>query len=115
MLVQRSREDRGALLDDLVAMLSEIVPGVEIQRALLRRHVTAVRLPLGGFVYLLKRTSKDSFEASRQQVVRGVAIRTEPMDIERFLADLGPALDAELRRTERGQAALKQWLASASP
>ena len=112
VLAQRSREDRSALLDELVAMLSGIVPGVQVERALLRRHVTAIRLPLGGFVYMLKRSSNDSFEASRQQVVRGVAIRTDPMEIEAFLVELGPALDAELRRTERGRDALQKWLNS---
>jgi len=114
VLAQRSREDRAALLDELVTMFSEIVPGVQVDRALLRRHVTAVRLPLGGFIYVLKRSSRDSFEASRQQEVRGVVIRTDPMEIDAFLAELGPALDAELRRTERGRDALRAWLSSMS-
>jgi hypothetical protein len=112
VLAQRSREDRGELLDDLVALLSEIVPGVEVQRALIRRYVVAIRLPIGGFVYALRRTAKDVFEASRQQIVRGVAIRTEPMEIDTFLAELGPALDAELQRTERGRKALRDWMDS---
>jgi hypothetical protein len=96
-------------------MLSEVVPGVEVKRALLRRHVTAIRLPLGGFAYVLKRGSRNSFEAARQQEVRGVVIRTEPMEIDAFLAELGPALDAELQRTERGRAALREWLNSTTP
>jgi hypothetical protein len=112
ILAQRSRDDRSALLDELVTMLSEIVPGVRVERALLRRHVTAIRLPLGGFVYALKRTDNDGFEASRLQEVRGVVIRTEPMEIDAFLAELGVALDAELRRTERGRDALRDWLNS---
>jgi len=112
ILAQRSREDRAALLDELVAMLSEIVPGVRVERALLRRHVTAIHLPLGGYVYRLKRSSGHSFEASRQQEVRGVAIRTDPMEIDAFLAELGLALEVELQRTERGRAALRDWLDS---
>lgn len=112
ILAQRTREDRTALLDELVTWLSEIVPGVTVERGLLRHKVKAVRLPLGGFVYVLKQISRDSFEASRQQEVRGVVIRTEPMEIERFLADLGVALDDELRRTERGRNALREWLNS---
>jgi hypothetical protein len=112
ILVQRSREDRTALLDELVAMLSNVVPGVQVERALLRRHVTAIRLPLGGFIYVLKRSSNNSFEASRQHVVRGIAIRTDPMEIDAFLGELGPALDTELRRTERGRDALSAWLNS---
>jgi hypothetical protein len=114
ILAQRSRSDRNELLDDLVAMLSETVPGVKIERALLRRHVTSVRLPLGGFVYVLKKGSNDSFDAIRLQEVRGVIVRTTPMDIDTFLAELGLALDVELRRTERGRAALQTWLNSSN-
>lgn len=112
ILAQRSREDRDALLDELVSMLSEVVPGVQVERALLRRHVTAVRLPLGGFVYTLKKTGDGSFEALRQQMVRGVVVRNYPLEIDVFLAELGLALDVELRRTERGRDALRAWLGS---
>jgi hypothetical protein len=112
ILAQRSREDRDALLDELVSMLSEVVPGVQVERALLRRNVTAIRLPLGGFVYTLKKTSDGSFEALRQQMVRGVVVRNFPLEIDVFLAELGLALDVELRRTERGRDALRAWLGS---
>ena len=115
VLAQRSRQDQAALLDELVTMLSEIVPGVQVERAFLRRHVTAIRLPLDGYVYALKRASGRSFEASRQQVVRGVAIRTDPMEIDAFLAELGLALEVELRRTERGRATLHDWLNPTRP
>lgn len=110
VLAQRSREDRTELLDELVTMLVGIVPGVQVERALIRRHVTSIRLPLGGFVYMLKRASGKSFEAARQQEVRGIVIRTDPMEIEAFLAELAPAIDVELRRTERGRDALRNWL-----
>jgi hypothetical protein len=112
ILAQRSREDRGELLEELVATLTGIVPGVQVDRALLRRHVTALRLPLGEFVYALKRDARGSFESIRQHLVRGVVIRTDPMELGEFLAELGVALDAELRRTEKGRAALQAWLNS---
>lgn len=112
VLARRSHEDLSALLGDLVTLLSEVVPGAQVQRALLRRHITTVRLPLGGTVYLLRRRNGGSFEAARQQEVRGVVIRTEPMAIEAFLDELGPAIDAELRRSERGREALRSWLES---
>lgn len=114
ILAQRSREDKNELLDELVATLSGIVPGVQVDRALLRRNVTGVRLPLGDFIYALKRTSNGSFEPRRHHAVRGVVIRTDPMDIDEFLAELGAALDAELRRTEKGRNALRAWLNSAN-
>ena len=110
VLAQRSREDRRALLDELVVMLAEIVPGVKVERALLRRHVKSIQLPLGGFIYELQRRADDSFEASRLQEVRGVVIRRDRLEIDAFLAELGLALDVELRRTERGRDALREWL-----
>ncbi|HEX6807767.1 MAG TPA: hypothetical protein VF118_07245 [Gemmatimonadaceae bacterium] len=115
ILAQRSREDRGALLDDLVTMLSEVVPGVNVERGLIRRRVTAIRLPLGNALYVLQRGANGSFEASRQQQVRGVVIRTDPLEIDDFLTELGNALDAELRRTERGRRAIQSWLNAANP
>ena len=114
ILAQRSRADRKELLDDLVSMLTAILPEVRVERSLLRRRITAVRVPVGGHIYVLTRTADDSYEPSRQQVVRGVAIRTVPMEIEAFLEDLGAAIDAELRRTENGRAALQKWLNSSS-
>ena len=115
ILEQRSREDRGALLDDLVTMLSEVVPGVKVERSLIRRRVTGIRLPLGNAVYVLQRGANDSFEATRQQQVRGVVIRTDPLEIDDFLTELGNALDAELRRTERGRRAIQSWLNATNP
>jgi hypothetical protein len=115
ILAQRSREDRSALLDDLVAMLTEVVPGVQVERSFLRRRVTGIRLTVGNHIYALKRGSGDRVEASRQQLVRGVVIRTDPMDLDAFLAALGDALDAELKHTERGRDAIRAWLRSTNP
>lgn len=112
VLAQRSREAHDELLDDLVAMLSAVMPGVQVERSLLRRRVTAIRMPVGDHVYVLKKTSRGSYEPLRIQEVRGVAIRTTPMEIDAFLAELGTAIDAELHRTERGRQALQQWLNS---
>ena len=110
ILAQRSRDDRRELLDELVAMLSEVVPGVQVERALLRRHVKSIRMPVGGYIYELKRNPDDSFEARRLQEVRGVVIRGDRLEIDAFLAELGVALDVELKRTERGRDALRKWL-----
>jgi hypothetical protein len=109
-LVQRSRTDQKELLDELVTTLSAAVPGVEVERSLLRRQIIAVRLPLGGYSYVLKKNSNGTFDSTRQQIVHGVAIRTVSMEIDAFLAELGLALDVELRRTEKGRAALQEFL-----
>jgi hypothetical protein len=111
ILARRSRDDLTDLLGELVTLLSGVVPGAQVQRSLLRRQITEVRIPLADVGYLLRR-SGGRYEASRQHQVRGVVIRTEPMEIDAFLAELGPAIDAELQRTERGRQALREWLES---
>lgn len=115
ILAQRSREDRSELLDDLVAMLSEVVPGCRVERGLIRRRATGIRLPIGNAIYVLERGANDTVQASRQQQVRGVVIRTDPLEIDAFLTELGTALDAELKRTERGRDAIRSWLNAGNP
>jgi hypothetical protein len=96
-------------------MLAEVVPGTRVKRSLIGRHVTAIHLPVGGYVYVLKRGAGGTFEANRSQQVRGVVIKTDPMEIEAFLAELGLALDVELERTEKGRDALRRWLNGRNP
>jgi len=112
ILARRSRDDLTDLLGELVGLLSDVAPGAQVHRSLVRRQITEVRIPLTGAVYVLRRGGGGRYETSRQHAVRGVVIRTEPMEIEAFLAELGPAIDAELQRTERGRQALRDWLAS---
>lgn len=112
VLARRSHEDLTTLLSDLATLLSGIVPGAQVQRSLLRRQITSVRLPLGESAYVLRRRSDGTFEPTRQHLVRGVVIRNDPMDIDAFLAELGTAIDDELRRSERGRDALRAWLDS---
>jgi hypothetical protein len=112
ILARRSRDDLTDLLGELVSLLPGVVPGAQVHRSLVRRQVTEVRLPLGNTAYVLRRGSGGRYEASRQHAVRGVVIRTEPVEIDAFLAELGPAIDAELQRTEHGRQALSTWLAS---
>lgn len=112
VLARRSREDVTGLLGELVTMLSDLVPGARVKRTLIGRKITSVRLPLGGHVYTLERRPDGTFAAIRQQEVRGVVIRSDPLEIDAFLAELGAALDAEVQRSERMRGALRSWVDS---
>jgi hypothetical protein len=113
LLASRSREERVELLEDLVALLVELAPEARVERSLLKRRVTSFRLPLGDYLYVLARGSGNAFEASRQHVVGGVAVRTVRLEIDAFLEELALALDEELRRTERGRERLLAWVRAA--
>ena len=108
VLARRSHEDVTELLAELVTMLAGLLPDARVKRSLLRREITSIRVPLGGYVYCLERQG-GRFAALRQQAVRGVVIRSDPMEIDAFLAELGTAVDAERERNDRWRAALATW------
>ena len=110
LLARYSRADRALLLDELVDAISDVVPGVRVEHTLLRRRVASVHVPVGDFIYVLVRDAHDSVQASRQHSVRGVVVRTTPLELGAFLEELGAALEIELRRTDAGRTALEQWL-----
>lgn len=112
VLAKRSREDLGELLDDLIALLLGVMPDIHVRRSLFGRAIKSVRIPLGDQAFVLERTRGSSFQARRQQIVRGVAIRNDPLEIETFIAELSAAIEAEMRRSERGRSALESWLRS---
>ena len=112
VLAKRSRDDLGELIEDLIALLVGVMPDLEVKRSLFGRTMKSVRIPLSDRAFVLERTRGGSFEARRQQVVRGVAIRNDPLEIDTFIAELSVAIDSELRRSERGRLALESWLQS---
>ena len=114
VLARGIRQDRAELLEDMVMLLIGVMPGIEVKRALLTRTIKSIRVPCGDRAYVLERVRDGSFEARRQQVVRAVAIRNDPIEIDVFIAELSAALDAEARRIERGRQALASWLQSNS-
>jgi|SRR4051812_43660347 hypothetical protein len=112
ILAGQTRQDRAEMLDDLVNLLIGLMPGLEVKRTLFTRRIASIRATFGDRAYVLARTRDGSFEARRQQVVRGVVIRNEPIDVDVFIAEFSSAVDAELRRNERGREALASWLRS---
>ncbi|HEY2855434.1 MAG TPA: hypothetical protein VGJ18_21490 [Gemmatimonadaceae bacterium] len=112
VLAKRSREDLGEMLEELIALFVGVMPDVDVKRSLFGRTIKSVRIPLSDRAFVLERTRGGSFEARRQQIVRGVAIRNDPLEIDTFIAELSVAIDAELRRSERGRSALDSWLRS---
>lgn len=113
LLARQNGDDLAAMLADLLELLVDVVPRAEVKRSLLRRHVTHVRLPLGAHIYVLERRRGDAYVATRQQSVRDVVIRTDPMELPEWVAELGAAIDAELARSERARDALRRWMESA--
>ncbi|MBV8714260.1 MAG: hypothetical protein JO020_13565 [Chloroflexi bacterium] len=111
-LLSRYQQDQQSLLEQLATFLESTLPQQTSVRRTLGvlgpRRTTALSLELGGTRYELARAK--SLEAQRTRVVRGVAVRSEPMRIEDWLTELSAALATELERTTGGRNALARLL-----
>ncbi len=114
-LIGRYRQDQQSLLEQLAVLLESALPGqVTVSRKgglFGPKRVAGLSVEAGGYRYSLQQGRGDALEAGRQQVVRGVVLRTDELPVERWLEELGTALDAELRRTSQGREALSRLLA----
>jgi hypothetical protein len=113
-LLSRYQQDQQALVEQLATFLeSTLAHQIQVQRThglIGPKHTTRLSVELNGLRYALERGRGDAFEASRTRVVRGVALRTDPLPIDAWLRELGLAIEAELERTNNGRAALSKLL-----
>lgn len=113
-LLSRYQQDQQALLEQLATFLEATLPrqtSVRRTHGLIGpRRTTGLNVELSGIRYGLDQAQRSALEATRTRVVRGVAVRTEPLSVEDWLAELSAALTAELERTTGGRAALDRLL-----
>ncbi len=106
--------DLSTFLEVLADKFSGALPGrvkVEYQGGMLRRHKQVRRI--------LIQLGEDRFEVAREQgavlarrvrVVRGIALKTEELAVDSWLAELSRALVREGQSTSEGRIALERLL-----
>lgn len=106
--------DLKAFIEGLAAKLSESFPSqvkVDRNRGLLggKQRVRRLALKLGDCDYELV-NDDGSVSASRRVVVRGIALRTEPLSLEQWIDAVAQELVAQAGRTESDRLALERML-----
>jgi hypothetical protein len=104
--------DVDAFFDVLVGKLELVLPDqVEIERGgLLRRGApSAVSVALGDRVYEARRERK-RVACRRRTVVRGIALKSEELDLDEWIEGLSAGLVDEAARSERARTALQGLL-----
>ena len=74
------------------------------------RTVHRVRIHLGDECYTLEDPGRGPLRATRTRVVRGIALKTEPVEVEEWLSALGQALEERVRTDAGARAALSRFL-----
>jgi len=104
--------DADAFFGVLAVKLAEVLPGdVEVVRGGLlgRSRPRAVRVALGDAVYECERAGS-ALRCRRRTVVRGIAVKSEELELDAWIDALSADLLAQAQRSERARAALQGLL-----
>ena len=104
--------DGRAFLPFLVQLLEGAMPGETQVRTqgFFKKTVVGVSVDFGGIRYVVEDPGRGGLSATRTQVVRGIALKTEPVPMAELLADLEAALEARAAENAQARAALAQML-----
>ncbi len=96
----------------LVNLLQGAMPDeTEVRtQGLFKKSVVGVSVDLGGARYAVDDPGRGALAATRTQVVRGIALKTEAIAMPELLAELEAILEARAAENARARAALSQML-----
>lgn len=104
--------DGRAFLPFLVQLLEGAMPEETQVRTqgFFKKSVVGVSVDLGGTRYVVEDPGRGGLAATRTQVVRGIALKTEPIAMADLLAELEVALEARAAENAGSRAALGKLL-----
>ena len=108
-LASRYAADQRDFLEYLASTLEHALPGaVEISRKgglFGPRRVSALAITLGDHIYRLE--SGTAVHPTRSRIVRGIKLKTEPLTMDTWLAEVGAALEEQARSSQAARDALE--------
>ncbi len=108
-------QDARTFLPLLGQVLTSALPEeCEIERrgGLFQREkpIRKVTVALGDQIYTLEDLGRGPLAATRAKIVRGITLKTEPLPVEDWLADLSAEISARATQNEKAFFALKNLL-----
>ena len=111
-LAREYAADERQFLEMFAGMLESALPGeVEVTRKggfFSKKTVQRVAITLGENRYALEDTGHGPLQAARIRVVRGIALKTEALPMQDWLAELGALLDERARVSAQAREALSR-------
>jgi hypothetical protein len=102
--------DQRQFLAALAQMLQRALPDeTEVERKgglFSKKTIHSVTVLLGGNRYALEDPGRGPLIAKRIQIVRGIALKTEEIPVEAWLAELGASLDERAKSSASAREAL---------
>ena len=105
--------DQREFLAMLALMVESAMPEMtEVDRRgslFAKKRVRRVTVTFGENRYSLEDPGRGPLEAKRTRVVRGIALKTEPMTVPEWVAEFGAAMENEVDRNEAARDALSRF------
>ncbi len=113
-LMKQFASDQRAFLELLAQMLEGALPdetSIEKTGAFFsKKTVKKIVINLGDNRYTIDDTGHGSLQSFKTHIVRGIALKTEPIPVQDWLAELGSALDEKARASAAASKALSRLL-----
>jgi hypothetical protein len=105
-------KDQRFFLELLVKTLQSALPDeTEVaQRGVFKKSFASVTVTLGDNRYTFEDPGKGAVKATRTHVVRGIALKNEPVAVEEALAEMGQALEQKMANDAKAREALAAML-----
>lgn len=94
----------------LVGALPEQTEPITSGGFLSKKSVTGVKVTLGDYRYELDASGKGAAKATRTHIVRGIALKSEPVEIHEWLQEVGAAIETRMEGNARARTALNGML-----
>ncbi len=113
-LAKKCAADQRDLLENLAVMLENALPGeADVERKgglFTRKTVRLIRVQFDEDLYVLEDPGKGPLRATQTHVVRGIALKTEPIPIEEWLTALSMELEERARTHADARDALAKFV-----
>src|SRR6266542_5212055 len=113
-LAKKYAADEHLFLEQLASMLQAVLPAdtkLERQGGLFSpKTVRRVSVTLDNARYALEADGRRPLSASRSRIVRGIALKTEPLPVQDLLSELGSALAERAKASEATRTALSRFV-----
>ena len=109
-LARLYKTDQARFIEEFAQTLERALPDetlVERRGGLFsEKRITAVRVHLGDYLYSLEAPGRGGVAAARTKVVRGIKLKTEPMDVDGWLNAVSDALGRFAESSQQARDAL---------
>lgn len=112
-LAKQFESDQRHLLQLLAQSFERDFPGQTKTRTkglFSAKHVVALEITLGDFAYTIEDSGSGSLFATKKKIVRGIALKTDPIPVPDCLAELAQALETKARTSAETHNALAEAL-----